>query len=61
MKYEDAAKKCMDNEHFLIKVGEDIKWCAFCGSVEIKGRVKVPDTYIEMHKLRNFAARTRVV
>ena len=59
MTYEEITEKCMKHEHFLVKVNEDIQWCAFCGSIKINGKVKVPDTYIELHKLANFAIRTR--
>ena len=53
MTYEETTEKCMKHEHFLVKVNEDIQWCAFCGSIKIKDRVKVPDTYIKLHTLRS--------
>lgn len=59
MKYEEATEKCMKNEHFFIEVGNNIQWCAFCGSIKINDKVKVPDTYIQLHKLSNFASGTR--
>ena len=53
MTYEETTEKCMKHEHFLVKVNEDIQWCAFCGSIKIKDKVKVPDTYIKLHTLRS--------